>query len=108
MDKVLYVVMGIVLTTVGYFWGVQSGQQNMQTVEMQQDAMQRAENISQHIQYFTLLNLGKTEELKLLLRSRVLSEKTQLEMQTMDPSLSGNLLLKDAIATADSVLNQDS
>ncbi len=107
MDKILYVVLAAVLTAVGYFLGVQSGQQKMQAIELQQSAMLRAENIGQHIQYVTLLNLGKTDELKLLLRSRVLSEKTQLEMQTMDPALSDNLLLKDAIATADSVLKPD-
>jgi hypothetical protein len=105
VDKLFYGFLGLVLIAAGYFLGVQSGQHNMQSLQIQQTAMQRAESISQHIQYATLLDLGKSDELKLLLRSRILAEKTQLEMDLMDPTLSQNRLLKDAISTADSVLN---
>jgi hypothetical protein len=105
MEKVFYGFLGLVLITAGYFLGVQSGQHKMQGVQQQQMAMQRAESISQHIQYATLLNLGKTDELALLLRSRILAEKTQLEMDLANPDLMNNRLLKDAINTADSVLS---
>lgn len=104
MDKVVYVIFSLAVAVSCYFWGVQSGQATAQQVEAKQQAVQRAQSLSEQLQYVTLLKLEKTDELNVLIRSRILSEKTRLEMDLARPELADNTLLKDAVKTAQEVL----
>ncbi|NVJ59051.1 MAG: hypothetical protein HWE27_01610 [Gammaproteobacteria bacterium] len=104
MDKIVYVIFALAVAVSCYFWGVQSGQAKAQQAEVQQQAIQRAQSLSEQLQYVTLLNLEKTDELNVLIRSRILSEKTRLEMDLARPELAENKILKDAVNMAQQVL----
>ncbi|PWK53028.1 hypothetical protein [Pleionea mediterranea] len=104
MDKVIYAFFAIAAATASYFWGHQAGQETAQKQHIQQKTLKMAENISHQIQYQTLIELNKVDELQLLVKSRILADKTQLEVQLADPAIQNKALLKDAIATANQVL----
>ncbi len=93
----------IAATVISYFWGQQVGQERAGKLYQEQTTIHTVEQLGQDIQSYTLINLEKLEELKALLKSRILSNKTALESQVADQE-SKNKLVSDAVFTANSVL----
>jgi len=104
MDKVIFAIFVVTATAAGYFFGMQHGQDKANKVQYQQEALKRAETISQLIQYHTLLDLDKSDELSVLIKSRVIAERSQLEMQLTSKELERSALLADAVKMADTIL----
>ncbi|MEE4243857.1 MAG: hypothetical protein V2I33_00510 [Kangiellaceae bacterium] len=107
MDKVIIVFVILACSVASYFFGVQQGQTSVKQLEVQQTAMRQSETITSFAQYLAMLNLGKTDELSLLIKSRILAEKTQLQAKMASEELSNKKILQATIETAEEVLKSE-
>ncbi len=108
MERIVIIIVAIFASVATYFWGMQNGQQQTRELQRHHANLQKAEMLSEQIQYQTLLKLGKTDELNVLLKSRILTEKAMLEGEVARGNNKSERILKDAIEMAELVLNSES